>query len=186
LRELALHILDIAENCVNANADQVRISIHENTATDRFSFSITDNGRGMDEATILKITDPFYTSRTTRKVGLGIPLLKAAAEACNGGLSISSGENKGTRISCWFQHSHIDRMPLGDIINTILMLVIGYPNIHWIYRYEYNDSLFEFDDEYFKSELNGVTLSEPSIITFLREHIRSGMDGARKYTPVTL
>ena len=126
MRELALHILDIAENCVTAKADLVRISVHENTHTDKFSFSVSDNGKGMDEEMVKMVTDPFVTSRTTRKVGLGIPLLKAAAEACNGGLTISSVLSKGTKISCWFQRSHIDRMPSGGYCEYC------YNASHWI------------------------------------------------------
>jgi hypothetical protein len=179
VRELSLHILDIAENCVTAKADLVRISIHENTHTDKFSFSVSDNGKGMDEDMLQKVTDPFVTTRTTRKVGLGIPLLKAAAESCNGGLTINSMVNKGTKISCWFQRSHIDRMPLGDIVNTVTMLIIGYPDVHWIFRYEFNDAMFEFDDEFFKSELGDISLSEPSIITFLRDHLKEGIEGVQ-------
>lgn len=179
MRELSLHILDIAENCVTAKADLVRISIHENTHTDKFSFSVSDNGKGMDEDMLQKVTDPFVTTRTTRKVGLGIPLLKAAAESCNGGLTINSMVNKGTKISCWFQRSHIDRMPLGDIVNTVTMLIIGYPDVHWIFRYEFNDAMFEFDDEFFKSELGDISLSEPSIITFLRDHLKEGIEGVQ-------
>lgn len=179
MRELALHILDIAENCVTAKADLVRISVTENTQNDRLAFSVSDNGVGMSEEMVAMVTDPFVTSRTTRKVGLGIPLLKAAAESCNGGLSINSVLNKGTRINCWFQRSHIDRMPMGDIITTVAMLVIGYPDIHWIFRYEFNDAMFEFDDEFFKSELGDVSLSEPSIISFLRDHLRQGIEGAQ-------
>jgi hypothetical protein len=179
VRELSLHILDIAENCVTAKADLVRISIHENTHTDKFSFSVSDNGKGMDEDMLQKVTDPFVTTRTTRKVGLGIPLLKAAAESCNGGLSINSMVNKGTKISCWFQRSHIDRMPLGDIVNTVTMLIIGYPDVHWIFRYEFNDAMFEFDDEFFKSELGDISLSEPTLITFLRDHLKEGIEGVQ-------
>jgi len=179
VRELALHILDIAENSVNAKADTIKISITENSHSDKLSFSITDNGCGMDEDMVIMVTDPFVTTRTTRKVGLGIPLLKAAAEGCNGGLTVTSAKGRGTKISCWFQRSHIDRMPLGDIINTVLILEVGYPVIHWIFRYEFNDDMFEFDDEYFKNELGDIPLSEPSIIKFLREHLVQGIEGLR-------
>lgn len=177
MRELALHLLDIAENSVTAKADTIKINVSENSHTDKLSVSVTDNGIGMDETMVAQVTDPFVTTRTTRKVGLGIPLLKAAAEACNGGLTISSTKGKGTKISCWFQRSHIDRMPMGDIINTILVLEVGYPSIHWIFRYEFNDEMFEFDDEYFKNELGDLPLSEPSIIRFIREHLNEGIQG---------
>ncbi len=180
MREIALHILDIAENSVSARADTIKINVSENCLSDKLSFAITDNGVGMDEDMVSSIIDPFVTSRTTRKVGLGIPLLKAAAESCNGGLTITSTKGKGTKISCWFQRSHIDRMPLGDIVNTLLLLVVGYPVIHWIFRYEFNDEMFEFDDEYFKNELGDLPLSEPSILRFLREHLTNGINGLKK------
>lgn len=179
MRELSLHILDIAENCVTAKADLIRISVTENIHSDRISFSVSDNGSGMSEDMVALVSNPFVTSRTTRKVGLGLPFLKATAEACNGGLTINSVLNKGTKINCWFQRSHINRMPLGDIITTITMLVIGYPDIHWIFRYDFNDAMFEFDDEFFKSELGDISLSEPSIISFLRDHLRQGIEGAQ-------
>ncbi len=180
MREIALHIIDIAENSVNAKADTIKISISENLHSDRLSFSVSDNGVGMDDDMLNKVVDPFTTTRTTRKVGLGIPLLKAAAEACNGGLTITSTKGKGTKLSCWFQRSHIDRMPLGDVINSFIILLVGYPTVHWIFRYEYNDEMFEFDDEYFKNELGDLPLSEPSILRFLREHLSQGMDAIIK------
>lgn len=179
MRELSLHILDIAENSVNANADTIRIFIREDTVADKLALTIADNGRGMDEETVKNVVDPFSTTRTTRKVGLGIPLLKAAAEACNGNLGISSTPGKGTKISCSFQRSHIDRMPLGDIVNTITNLIIGYQDIHWIFRYEFNEAMFEFDDESFKQELDGLSLSEPLIITFLRDLLHQGIHASQ-------
>lgn len=180
MREIALHLLDIAENSIMAKADTIKISVSENTHSDRLSISVSDNGIGMDDEMVSRVVDPFTTTRTTRKVGLGIPLLKAAAEASNGGLTITSTKGKGTKLTCWFQRSHIDRMPLGDLNNTLLLLLVGYPNIHWIFRYELNDEMFEFDDEYFKNELGNLPLSEPSIIRFLREHIHDGIDGLKK------
>ncbi len=184
MREIALHLLDIAENSVMAKADTIKISVSENTHSDRLSFSVSDNGIGMDDEMVSRVVDPFTTTRTTRKVGLGIPLLKAAAEACNGGLTITSIKGKGTKLSCWFQRSHIDRMPLGDLTNTLMMLLIGYPTIHWIFRYELNEEMFEFDDEYFKNELGDLPLSEPSIIRFLREHLLNGINSLKKETIV--
>ncbi len=127
MRELALHLLDIAENSVAADAGKIQIEVSEDTLADRLKMSVEDDGRGMDEALVARVVDPFVTSRTTRKVGLGIPLLKAAAEACKGGLTIQSALGKGTRIEVEFQRSHIDRMPLGDLGATFLTLVVGYP-----------------------------------------------------------
>jgi signal transduction histidine kinase len=119
MREITLHLLDIAENSVAAGAKNIDIYIEENLLKDRLYLSIEDDGKGMDEETVKAITDPFTTSRTERKVGLGIPLLKNAAEACEGSLTVTSALGKGTKIEATFQHSHIDRMPLGDVGHNI-------------------------------------------------------------------
>ncbi|RPI30832.1 MAG: ATP-binding protein, partial [Chloroflexota bacterium] len=111
MREIALHLLDIAENSVAAGAKNIAISVCEDLTSDRLRASVSDDGKGMDADLVARVTDPFVTSRTTRKVGLGIPLFKAAAEACNGCLDIVSQPGKGTCIEVEFQHSHIDRMP---------------------------------------------------------------------------
>ena len=125
------------------------------------------------------VIDPFVTTRTTRKVGLGIPLLKEAAEACNGSLVLESKLGAGTKISVQFQHSHIDRMPLGDITTTFLHLLVANPAVHWVFRYRFNDQEFIFDDEPVKAELEGVSLSEPSILSCLREMLQSGITDAK-------
>jgi hypothetical protein len=111
---------------------------------------------------------------TTRKVGLGIPLLKAAAEACNGFLTIESQPGKGTKLFVQFQRSHIDRMPLGDLVTTILNLLVTNLQIHWIFQYEYNGKVFTFDDEPVKSELQDVSLTEPGILSCIKEMLQSG------------
>ena len=134
MRELALHILDIAENSISAGADRVMMLVEENLTEDRPTIRIEDNGKGMDSETLARITDPFVTSRTTRRVGLGIPFFKAAAEACEGSFNIQSSPGKGTRVEVLFKHSHIDRMPLGDIVSTLQTLIIGTPDIHWIFE----------------------------------------------------
>lgn len=135
MKEIALHLLDLAENSVSAGAQTVKITICEDLNTDVLTASIEDDGRGMDAETVRKVTDPFYTSRTTRKVGLGIPLLKGAAEETNGGLKIASQPGVGTRVEVTFQHSHIDRMPLGNLPTTFLGLSVAHPDIHWIFNY---------------------------------------------------
>ncbi|MBN1317319.1 MAG: sensor histidine kinase, partial [Anaerolineales bacterium] len=133
MRELSLHILDLAENSVSAGADKVRILVHEDMHADRLIIAVQDNGRGMDEASLAQVCDPFFTSRTTRKVGLGIPFLKAAAESCQGIFIIESTPGKGTHVKAEFKHSHIDRMPLGDLAGTLLTLLVSFPDTHWIF-----------------------------------------------------
>jgi hypothetical protein len=175
LRELALHLLDIAENSVAANGKNISISVEENTTNDRLRMNVQDDGVGMDANTVAKVIDPFYTTRTTRKVGLGIPLLKEAAEACNGFLTIESEPGKGTRIDVEFQHSHIDRMPLGDLASTYLSLLIAYPHIHWVFQYQANNQDFEFDDAPIKKELEGIPLTEPEVLSYIRQMIETGI-----------
>lgn len=175
MRELALHLLDIIENSVSAGAKNITVEIIEDTRGDRLKMSVIDDGCGMDAETAAKVVDPFVTSRTTRKVGLGIPLLKAAAESCNGFLHIQSIPNQGTRVDVEFQRSHIDRMPLGDLAGTFLGILIGTPEVHWIFRYHRDDQKFEFDDAPIKKELEGIPLSEPEVLKYLRNVLETGI-----------
>jgi hypothetical protein len=179
LRELALHLLDIAENSVSANAGTITITVEEDSAADRLKMSVEDNGKGMDAEMVARVTDPFVTSRTTRKVGLGIPLLKAAAEACEGGLTIQSEVGKGTRVDIEFQLSHIDRMPLGNLASTILTLLVGSPEVHWIFEYTADGQTFLFDSEPIMETLAGVPLTDPAILGYLREMLVEGVSGVR-------
>jgi hypothetical protein len=184
MREITLHLLDLAENSVSAGAQTVQINVCEDLKADLLTASIEDNGRGMDEETVKKVTDPFYTSRTTRKVGLGIPLFKGAAEECNGGLKISSKPGEGTRVEVSFQHSHIDRMPLGNLSSTFLGLLVGHPDVHWIFRYTArkngNEETFEFDDQPVKETLDGLPLTHPEVLSFVRGMIDEGVAETKK------
>ncbi len=184
MKEIALHLLDLAENSVSAGAQTVKIAICEDLNTDVLTASIEDDGRGMDAETVRKVTDPFYTSRTTRKVGLGIPLLKGAAEETNGGLSIASQLGVGTRVEVTFQHSHIDRMPLGNLPTTFLGLSVAHPDIHWIFNYtarkNSSEEIFEYDDEPIKETLDGLPITHPEVLTYLRGMLEDGINGAQK------
>ena len=182
MKELALHLLDIAENSVAAKAKNITITVHFDTVNDRLQMSVEDDGTGMDAERLAKITDPFVTSRTTRKVGLGIPLFKAAAEACNGSFDIQSTPGKGTIVTANFQESHIDRMPLGNLQSTILSLLIGYPEIHWVMKVGRDEDIFEFDDAPIKRELEGVSLTDPAVLEFLNEYLTSGIESTRIQT----
>lgn len=179
MRELALHILDLAENSVSAQAKTINIGAVENYLTDRLSIWVEDDGKGMDAETVARVIDPFVTSRTTRKVGLGIPLLKAAAEMCNGDLLIHSKPGEGTRIDVDFQHSHLDRMPLGDLQDTYLTLLVAHPEVHWLFTYQLigdqNENVeFFFDDGPVKETLDGISLCEPAVLEYLRQVFREG------------
>ncbi len=175
MRELALHLLDIAENSLAAGAKNVTLTVEEDTQADRLRLSVQDDGKGMEASMAAAVVDPFVTSRVTRKVGLGIPLLKAAAEACNGGLTITSAVGQGTRLDCEFQHSHIDRMPLGDLAGTMLALVTTAPQVHWVYRHRVDAQEFVFDDQVIKETLGDVPLTEPEILGFVRGWLQLGV-----------
>ncbi len=175
MRELALHLLDIAENSVSAKAGTIRITVEENHTTDRLRMCVEDNGAGMSAEMVARVTDPFVTSRTTRKVGLGIPLLKAAAEGCDGGLTIQSTLGQGTCVTVEFQLSHIDRMPLGNLASTLLTLVVGSPEVHWIFKYTVDGQTFEFDDQPVKETLEDVPLSDPTVLAYLRDLLQDGI-----------
>lgn len=175
MRELALHLLDIVENSVSAGADTIQIWVEEDHSADRLRMAVQDNGCGMDADMVARVIDPFVTSRTTRKVGLGIPLLKAAAEACGGGLTIQSNVGRGTRVAVEFQHSHIDRMPLGNLAATILTLVVGSPEVHWILRYTVDGETFDFDNQPIQEALDGVPLTDPDVLKYLRGMLEEGI-----------
>jgi hypothetical protein len=181
MREIALHLLDIAENSVAAQSRNIRMDVIEDLPNDLLKVSVADDGRGMDAKTAQQVLDPFYTTRTTRKVGLGIPLLKLAAEQTEGGLSLESAPGKGTRIEASFRHSHIDRMPLGDVGTTFLTLLVSYPHIHWVFTYQLKDqhgawNEFVLNDEEIKSALGDISLTEPDVLRFLRGMIEEGIE----------
>ncbi len=179
MRELALHLLDIAENSISAKANDISITVEENSTTDRLRMVVEDNGKGMDAEMVARVTDPFVTSRTTRKVGLGIPLLKAAAEACKGGLTIQSELGKGTKVEVEFQLSHIDRMPMGNLASTILTLFIGSPEVRWIVTYITDEQSYVFDSKPIMETLAGVPLTDPAILAYLREMLEEGISSIR-------
>lgn len=183
MKEIVLHILDLAENSISAGAKNIQVDICEDLDTDQLSISLADDGRGMDAETVRKVVDPFYTGRTTRKVGLGIPLLKEAAEACNGGMTIQSQPGTGTKILVTFQHSHIDRMPLGNLNETFRELTVAHPEIHWIDRYTARkgavERTFEFDDQPVKDILVDLPLSHPDVLAALHDMLEEGLSEAQ-------
>jgi hypothetical protein len=181
MREISLHLLDIAENSVAANAKNITLKVCEDVQGDRLTASVIDDGKGMSPEMVAKVVDPFVTSRTTRKVGLGIPLFKTAAEECNGSLVIQSEIGKGTRLDVEFQYSHIDRMPLGDLSSTMLSLFVANPVIHWLFEYEAipangkKEEKFVFDSQPVMAELGDMPLTEPTVLAFIREYIEGGI-----------
>ena len=181
MREIALHLLDIAENSVAAESKNISVHVHEDLLHDRLSASVVDDGRGMDAATAQRVQDPFYTTRTTRNVGLGIPLLKLAAEMAGGSFSLQSEPGKGAWVEAEFRLGHIDRMPLGDLSSTFLTLLISHPQIDWTFLYRITDKSgesrdFLFESAELKNTLGDISLTEPEVLTFVRGLIEEGIE----------
>jgi len=172
MEDLSLHILDIVENSVAARADKIEIRISEDKKKDLLSVEVIDNGIGMDKETRKKALDPFYTSRTVRRFGLGLPLLSEAAKAANGHLSIKSKKGEGTKIKADFQYSHIDRKPLGDIGQTIITLVIGNPEIDLIYVHKKNSHKYSLDTRKIKAQLKEAPINSPDGIRMIKENLK--------------
>ena len=183
LDELSLHILDIAENSIAAGAQTIEIGVVEDSTKDRLSIRVVDDGKGIDAYKLAHLADPFVTSRTTRRAGLGIPFLKAAAQACNGDLQVSSAPGRGTSLVADFQRSHIDRMPLGDLAGTVLGLVVSHPDIRWVLRYSVDGRAFDFDSEPIRQELGDIPLTEPAVLRFIKATLEEGIRGVLETAP---
>ena len=174
MRELALHILDILQNSVEAGATRVELTVVEDRLADVLTITVNDNGRGMAAATVAQVLNPFYTSRQTRHVGLGLPLYAAAAERAGGALTIGSEPGRGTTVQATFQYSHPDRQPLGNLADTLLAFLLSEhaPDLH--YRHHVNDTAFDFDTLDIRAALDGVPLAHPAVRWWLAGYLTEG------------
>jgi len=175
MRELSLHILDIVENGIAAGGNCIRIEVDEAPKKDQLKIVIRDNGRGMPIEKRDHMDDPFITSRTTRRVGLGLSLLSAATERCDGILRVDTQPGKGTEVEATFRYHHIDRAPLGDIAATITTLIIGNPEIDFVYSHCIDGNEFSLDTREIREEMEDLSLSDPVVIHHLSEKIRSSL-----------
>jgi len=166
-----LHILDVLQNAREAGASLVRLTIDEDLGADRLTIVVEDNGPGMDEETLKEVLDPFFTTRTTRHVGLGLPLFAAAAERCDGDLKVESALGQGTRVTATFQHSHIDRAPLGRIADTLLAFLMGELPCDLVYLHRRNGQEFSLDTRIVRQEVGQIPFSHPAVREWIREYI---------------
>ena len=178
MRELSLHILDVVENAIEAGARHVELAIMEDLDADLLTIRVSDDGRGMDAETLRGVRDPFFTTRTTRHVGLGIPLLAAAAERCGGALAIDSQPGRGTALVATFEHSHIDRAPLGDLPGTLICILMRDDELHLRYRHEViehgSGRSFELDTAEVAEALGSLPRSLPAVREWLSELVAQG------------
>jgi hypothetical protein len=179
LRELSLHFIDIAENGIAAGADLITLRLHERKKENLLEISIADNGRGVGPDLLKKVVDPFFTTKTTRRIGLGLSLFKEAAARCDGGFGINSEEGKGTEVFASFKLDHIDLAPMGDMAGSITCLIMGNPGVDFLYVHEINGEAFTLDTREIRKELDGVPINAPEVIRFIGETINAFLEGIK-------
>ena len=177
MRELSLNVMDIVQNSISAGADLITLSVRESRREDSLVISIRDNGRGMTEEQVRRVTDPFYTTRTTRKVGLGVPLFKMEAEMTGGGFSIESTPGKGTDVTARFVPSHVDMIPLGEINATVKLLITCNPRIDFVFIRTTDSGEFTLDTRELRQVLGeDVPLSDPEVVEWIDGFLREQTD----------
>ncbi len=174
MEELSLHIIDLVENSKRAGAKNIRVEIRMWSEKDLLCLKVSDDGCGIKPEEILKVQDPFYSTKKNKKVGLGIPLLKQNAEMCDGKFEINSSPGKGTEVLACFKLSHIDRPPIGNLDDTILTLIVGSPEFNIEFIVSFDNSEFSLSTEELKKILGPVPLSNPDVIKFLKNYIDEG------------
>ncbi len=171
MTELSLNVLDVAQNSVKAKASLIEISVDSSLEKDLMTIIIKDNGCGMNEEQLSRVCDPFYTTRTTRKVGLGVSFFKLAAECSDGDFSITSKVGVGTTVTASFRISHIDRMPLGDMTSTIYSLITLNTDIDFVYSYSVDDRKFVLDTREFREILGDLPFDTPEVSAYIRDFL---------------
>lgn len=172
MTEISLNILDVAQNSVRAEATLVEISVEISTEQDRLTVVIKDNGCGMSDEQVMSVIDPFFTTRTTRKVGLGIPFFKQSAEMTGGSFSIRSKLGKGTVTKAVYVLSSIDRMPLGNMTQTIHSLVTMNTHIDFLYTYSADGKSFVMDTREFREILGSGDFDVPEVSAFIMDFLK--------------
>ena len=176
MRELSLNILDIAQNSISAGASLITIEVSENRTDQTLFIGIYDNGRGMSEEQVKSVIDPFFTTRTTRKVGMGIPLFKMAAEQTGGSLEIKSELGVGTEVKAYFKTDSVDFTPLGDVASTIQMLITMNTDRDFVYKHTVDGKEFVCDTREIKAILGDVPLDSYEISQWILEFIKENTE----------
>jgi Histidine kinase-, DNA gyrase B-, and HSP90-like ATPase len=183
LRELSLHILDIAENALDAGATFIGIFLSENRADELFRITIEDNGRGIPSENLEKVLDPFFTTRQTRRVGLGLSLFRETSRRCGGTFTLTSRVGRGTRVEATFGLSHIDLPPMGDISGCISTILMGHPQVDLLYDHEVDGEKFTFDTREIREGLEEVPIHNPRVLVQLAQMIRKSEAALRTMAP---
>ena len=175
MRELSLHIMDIVENGINAGAVLIHLSIREDRKGNRLQINIADNGPGIPADMLERVMDPFFTTRKTRRVGLGLSLFREAAKRCEGEFKITSTEGKGTAVEATFRLDHIDRAPMGDLASTMTTLIMGNPEVDFVYMHNIQGRKYHLDTRALKKELEGVPIQDPKVLKYIGDSILSSL-----------
>ena len=176
MKELSLHILDIARNSIRANAKTINIYINEDTIENILEIRIEDNGKGMNAEMLSEVTNPFFTTRNTRSVGMGISLFKAACERCEGTFEIISEQDRGTCVHAVFRYNHIDRAPMGSIPDTITAILSSQEDFDMEYVHCFNGKEIRKSNTEIKKILDGADIRDMSIITWIKEYIKENLE----------
>ena len=172
MRELSLNVMDVAQNSVRAEASLVEIEVEESDKNDSLSITIRDNGCGMTQEQVQQVIDPFFTTRTTRKVGLGVPLFKMSAEQTGGSFDITSEVGRGTQTRARYVKSHVDMTPLGDINSTVSILIRCNPEIDFVFTHSTDKGAFTLDTRELREVLQGVSLDTPDVVEWIEEFLK--------------
>jgi anti-sigma regulatory factor (Ser/Thr protein kinase) len=171
MEEICAHIVDIVANSVTAGARNIHLTLREDSEKDLLTLRIVDDGKGMDEETASHVTDPFFSTKTGRKVGLGIPLLKGTAELCGGRFYLKSEIGKGTELFASFRLTHPDLPPLGSLKDTFLILVVSNPDVDFVFHGKTKGRDFSLDTKEVRAELGPVPINHPGVILFLTNYL---------------
>ena len=176
MRELSLHSLDLAQNSLTAGASRLDIIVEIDHKKDLVAITLSDDGKGMAPDFLKTVTSPFTTTRTTRKVGLGIPMFKENAELTGGTFSIESTVGAGTKMRAGFVLSSIDRPPLGDLAATMISLVVSNPEFHFHLDYLVDGQSCSFDTEEIRAVLGPVPLDSPEVVSWMKDYLEEGIE----------
>ena len=173
---MSLNVLDIAQNSIAAGASVITMTVEEDAGADRLTLSVEDNGCGMTSEQLERVRDPFYTTRTTRRVGMGLPLWKMAAEMTGGAMTVESAPGVGTTVTAVFGLSHIDRLPLGDLPQTMATLIGGSPEKDFRLEFDYDGARFAADTREYRAVLGEeISLAEPEVLAFITGQVAEGI-----------
>ncbi|HWR28816.1 MAG TPA: ATP-binding protein [Negativicutes bacterium] len=175
MHELSLHILDIVENSTGAGADTVTVNVEEDSRRDEMRIRVEDNGRGMDAAMVSQIRDPFVTTRSTRKVGLGLPLMDMTTHMCDGNLRIESVVGVGTTVEALWRLDHMDRPPLGNMAATLKTILVMNPDIHFRYCHRVGERSFTLDSREIRTALGDLPLTQPEVLEWLDGYLKENL-----------